>query len=172
MFRQGRYVARRVRGASVIYLLIFMLVRLILLLWRGRSRRDARGRVASAPSLSGRCKVSVMFKMLVDTCVWLDVVKDPRQVPVVGVVEEMIKQKLIELIVPRIVLDEFRQNRGRIANESAKSLSTHFRLVKDAVGKIGGDPTVRSNSFLPPCCPIVRREVESVFAPSQRSRFP
>jgi hypothetical protein len=60
-------------------------------------------------------------------------------VAVVGVVEEMVRLKLVELIVPRIVLDEFRRNRERIAKESAKSLSTHIRLVKDAVDKVGGD---------------------------------
>lgn len=51
----------------------------------------------------------------------------------------MIKQGLVTLIVPRVVLDEFRRNRARIAEDSVKSLSMHFRLVKDAVGKIGGD---------------------------------
>jgi hypothetical protein len=80
-----------------------------------------------------------MFKILVDTSVWLDLVKDPKQVPVVGVVEEMVSQKLIELIVPRVVLDEFRLNRERIANESAKSVSTHVRIVKDAVHRVGGN---------------------------------
>jgi hypothetical protein len=80
-----------------------------------------------------------MFKILIDTCVWLDLAKDQRQVPVIGVVEEMIKLGLVKLIVPRIVLDEFGRNRERIAKESAKSLSAHFRLVKDAIGKIGGD---------------------------------
>lgn len=83
--------------------------------------------------------MSATFKILVDTCVWLDLAKDPKQVAVIGVIEEMVKLKLVELIVPRIVLDEFRRNRERIANESAKSLSTHFRLVKDAVDKVGGD---------------------------------
>jgi hypothetical protein len=80
-----------------------------------------------------------MFKMLIDTCVWLDLAKDPRQVPLLAVVEEMVKAGMVSLIVPRLVLDEFRRNRERIAKESAKSLSAHFRLVKDAVGKIGGD---------------------------------
>jgi hypothetical protein len=80
-----------------------------------------------------------MFRILVDTSVWLDLAKDPRQVPVVGVVEEMVRQKLIERIVPRVVLDEFGLNRERIANESAKSVSTHIRVVKDAVGRVGGD---------------------------------
>jgi hypothetical protein len=43
-----------------------------------------------------------MFRMLIDACVWLDLVKDPRQVPVMGVIEEMVGQKLIEIIVPSI----------------------------------------------------------------------
>lgn len=80
-----------------------------------------------------------MFRMLIDTCVWFDLAKDQRQVSVLGVIEEMVRRGLISLIVPRVVLDEFRSNRERIAKESAKSLSAHFRLVKDAVGKIGGD---------------------------------
>jgi hypothetical protein len=80
-----------------------------------------------------------MFKMLIDTCVWLDIAKDQRQVSVLGAVEEMVKLGIVTLIVPRIVLDEFRRNRERIAKESSKSLSAHFRVVKDAVDKIGGD---------------------------------
>lgn len=84
-------------------------------------------------------RMSFMFKILVDTCVWLDLAKDPKQAPVVGVIEEMVRRKLIELIVPSIVLDEFRRNRQRVANESAKSLASQIRLVKDAVGKVGGD---------------------------------
>ena len=80
-----------------------------------------------------------MFRMLIDTCVWLDLAKDPKQKPVLGVVEELLRLGMVNLIVPRVVLDEFRRNRERIAKESAKSLSTHFRLVKEAVGKVGGD---------------------------------
>lgn len=80
-----------------------------------------------------------MFRFLIDTCVWLDLAKDPKQHPVLGVIEQMVKQKLIELIVPTIILDEFKRNRERIAKDSAKSLSAHFKVVKDAVGKAGGD---------------------------------
>lgn len=77
--------------------------------------------------------------MLIDTCVWLDIARDSKQAPVLSVVEEMIKRGMISLIVPRIVIDEFRRNRDRIIKESTKSLSTHFRLVKEAVGKVGGN---------------------------------
>ena len=77
--------------------------------------------------------------MLIDTCVWLDLAKDPKQATVIGVVEEMVRLGIVTLIVPRFILDEFRRNRERIAKESSKSLSAHFRVVKDAVGKIGSD---------------------------------
>jgi PIN domain len=77
--------------------------------------------------------------MLIDTCVWLDLAKDPKQVSVLGVVEELLRQGMLSLIVPRIALDEFQRNRERVSKDSAKSLSAHFRIVKDAVGKAGGD---------------------------------
>ena len=80
-----------------------------------------------------------MFKMLIDTSVWLDLAKDQKQEPLLGVIEEMLKLGLLTILVPRIVLDEFCRNRGRIAQQAAKGLSTHFRLVKEAVGRVGGD---------------------------------
>jgi hypothetical protein len=89
-----------------------------------------------------------MFSVLVDTCVWLDIAKDPRQAPVLGVVEEMIKKQLVTLIVPHIVLDEFRRNRDRIAADSSRSLATHFRLVKDAVDKVGSGDKRRTQAVL------------------------
>ena len=61
-----------------------------------------------------------MFKLLIDTCVWLDLAKDPKQAPVLDVIDEMMRLDLITLIVPRILLEEFQRNRERIAKESAK----------------------------------------------------
>src|SRR5260370_20004294 len=80
-----------------------------------------------------------MFRMFIDTCVWLDLAKDHQNLPLLGVIEEIVRVGIVTLLVPRIVLDEFERNRDRIAKESTKSLSAHFRLVKEAVGKAGGD---------------------------------
>jgi len=80
-----------------------------------------------------------MFKMLIDTCVWLDLAKDPKQTPVLDVIEELLRREMLSLIVPRVLLDEFRRNRERIAKGSTQSLSTHFRLVKEVIGRVGGD---------------------------------
>lgn len=103
------------------------------------ARRLASTEVGRCSSGTSSDRLPSVFNILIDTCVWLDLAKDTRQAPVVGLVGEMVKQKLVTLIVPSIVIDEFRRNRARIVIESTKSLSSHFRLVKDAVGKIGGD---------------------------------
>lgn len=68
-----------------------------------------------------------MFKILIDTCVWLDLAKDPKQTPVLGVVEELVKLGEVSLIVPRIVLDEFRRNRKRISPSWGRSQPTNAR---------------------------------------------
>ena len=80
-----------------------------------------------------------MFNVLIDTSVWLDLAEDQNQTPLLSVVEDLIKEGLMNLIVPATVITEFRKNRNRVAKSSAKSLSTHFQLVKDAVRKADGD---------------------------------
>jgi hypothetical protein len=80
-----------------------------------------------------------MFKALIDTCVWLDLAKDRGQAPLLDLIDEMIRLEMLGLIVPRIVLEEFKRNKERVAQESSKGLSTHFRLVREAVNKVGGE---------------------------------
>jgi PIN domain len=80
-----------------------------------------------------------MHKILVDTCVWLDMAKDPEQQTLLNVIEELVKRKELTLIVPRIVADEFRRNKERIIKESSQSLSSVFKRVKNVVDKFG-DP--------------------------------
>lgn len=80
-----------------------------------------------------------MFNILIDTCVWLDLAQDQKQTPLLLVVENMVEAGLLRLLVPRIVLEEFGKNRTRVAKASARSLSTQFHQVKEAVIKAGGD---------------------------------
>lgn len=80
-----------------------------------------------------------MHKILVDTCVWLDMAKDPEQQALLNVIEELIKRKELSLIVPRIVVDEFARNKERIIKECSQSLSSAIKRVKDVVSKFS-DP--------------------------------
>jgi hypothetical protein len=81
----------------------------------------------------------MVLRLVVDTCVWLDLAKDYREQPVIGALEDLIKVDEIELIVPQIVLDEFQRNKARVIEEAQRSLQSHFRLVREAVNRFGED---------------------------------
>lgn len=80
-----------------------------------------------------------MFKILIDTCVWLDLAKDYQQQVVLTALEELILQGDVELVLPRTVIDEFDRNKARIIEESNRSLSSTLKRVKEVVEKFG-DP--------------------------------
>lgn len=56
------------------------------------------------------------ISVLIDTCVWLELAKDHREQPVIGALEDLVKDHEVELIVPELVLGEFARARslGRI----------------------------------------------------------
>jgi len=80
-----------------------------------------------------------MFNLLIDTCVWLDLAKDPAQRPLIGMIEELMKMNRLSLILPRTVVTEFDSNKARIIQDSGKSLSAVVKRAKEAVEKFG-DP--------------------------------
>ena len=84
-----------------------------------------------------------MFRILIDTCVWLDLAKDYQQQPILTALEELIRLGDIELVLPRTILDEFARNRERVVEESGRSLSGTLKRVKEAVEKFG-DPGKKS----------------------------
>jgi hypothetical protein len=82
-----------------------------------------------------------MLRLLVDTCVWLDVAKDHRQEQTLSVLEELIRLGDVSLMVPTVVLAEFDRHKARIVDESRRSLSTVFKRVKEAVDRFGDSMT-------------------------------
>jgi hypothetical protein len=86
-----------------------------------------------------------MFRVLIDTSVWLDLAQDQRQAPLIDAIIAMQKDKHLQLLVPRMVLTEFQKNRQRVAERAQRSLSTHFNLVRDAIRKAGGESKQRDN---------------------------
>lgn len=78
-----------------------------------------------------------MFKILIDTCVWLDLAKDYQRQAVLGVLEELVRQKQVSIILPRTVLDEFTRNKARVAEESGRSLSGVLKRAKEVVHRLG-----------------------------------
>lgn len=77
------------------------------------------------------------FHLLIDTCVWLDLAKEYQQQAILTALEELIRQGEITLLLPRIVVDEFARNRGRVIEDASRSLSSTLKRAKEAVEKFG-----------------------------------
>ncbi|MBB2929831.1 PIN domain-containing protein [Paraburkholderia silvatlantica] len=73
--------------------------------------------------------------LLIDTCVWLDLAKDYRQLPLLDAVLAMKESGDLEIILPKILVEEFDRNKDRIISDSKRSLSSHFKLVREAMLK-------------------------------------
>src|SRR5208283_4492247 len=78
-----------------------------------------------------------MLRLLVDTCVWLDMAKDYRHQPTLAALEQLIEANEVALVLPRQTIDEFARNKDRVVRESGKSLSSTFKRVKEAVRQFG-----------------------------------
>jgi hypothetical protein len=79
-----------------------------------------------------------MFKLLIDTCVWLDLAKDAQQRPLLGALEQLVHRGEVSLIVPAIVREEFARNKGRVAAESGRSISGALKRAREIVDHLGG----------------------------------
>lgn len=71
------------------------------------------------------CYADFMFRALIDTSVWLSLARERDGPVVLDIVDEMIRLKMLEIIVPRIVFDEFKRNKERVGQESTRSLNSH-----------------------------------------------
>ena len=78
-------------------------------------------------------------KLLIDTSVWLDLAKDYRLSTVLTGIEELINSRTIELIMPRIVIDEFARNRDKVVEQSRRSFASHIKRVREAVVEFGDE---------------------------------
>lgn len=90
---------------------------------------------ADLPRYAGGMKLH----LLIDTCVWLDLTKDYRQLPLLDALFAMTETDEVVLILPQIVVDEFARNKERVIADSRRSLSSHFKLVREAVTQFATD---------------------------------
>lgn len=78
-----------------------------------------------------------MFKLLIDTCVWLDFAKITKGDKVLGLLEEFLEKEEVALICPEIILSEFDRNKDRIVTNAGKSISSHRKKAKKIVDRHG-----------------------------------
>jgi hypothetical protein len=85
---------------------------------------------------------SSLFKVLIDTCVWLDLAKNYQQQSILTALEELLRLGEVALILPRTVVDEFARNKSHVIEENSRSLSSTLKRTKEAVW-LFGDPKKR-----------------------------
>lgn len=78
-----------------------------------------------------------MFKLLIDTCVWLDIAKDSGQHTLLTALERLVEQRRVELLVPELVISEFSHNKARIVHDTTKGYATTLRRAKELVSEFG-----------------------------------
>lgn len=109
-----------------------------------------------------------MFKLLLDTCVWENLAKDPQQRPLLNVIFELEGSHDLGLIVPRIVLDEFERRKERITKENTRSVSSLLKRMKEIISKHGDgdgkDVTLQQLNFVDNKLPRLGDAVETVVA--------
>jgi len=64
--------------------------------------------------------------------------------PVLYVLEQMIGLNCALLLVPTVVMEEFKRNRPRLVQESVRGLSLALRRARDAAEKFGSKSRKRS----------------------------
>ena len=80
-----------------------------------------------------------MTKMLIDTCVWLDLAKTSKGEKILSLLEEFIRNGEVSIFLPEIVITEFNRNKERVVDSAIKSLSSHFNVVREMVLKHGDE---------------------------------
>jgi predicted nucleic acid-binding protein len=73
-----------------------------------------------------------MFKLLIDTSVWLDLAKPEKEI-MLDLLEDVLNVGEVSLILPRTVLVEFARKREKVIRDGSHHLSDAFKRVKAAV---------------------------------------
>lgn len=89
---------------------------------------------------------AVPVRLLIDTCVWLDIAKDYKDQTLIGAIEDLCAAGEIELLLPRIVVDEFARHKAKIAEEGGRSLAGSLKRAREALYKFG-DPKKRRRAL-------------------------
>ena len=90
-----------------------------------------------------------LYRVLIDTSVWLDMAGSYRAAPLVRALHEMCDNAQLEIIVPDIVREEFSRNKDRVATQSTKALQSHLKSLRYALkGHADQDVAKRAQDVL------------------------
>src|SRR5437899_325094 len=98
---------------------------------------DEPGRRARCPQDGGGAGGGAMLKLLIDTCVWIDLAKDHHQHPFLRSLDALMQEGKLAVMLPPLVLEEFERNKVHIVNTNRSSLSSALKRAKDLLDQHG-----------------------------------
>lgn len=80
-----------------------------------------------------------MVVILCDTCVWLNLAKDPQEKVILDKLAELVTKKKAILLVPEIVITEFQRNKDDIVATLAKRNQNLLKVARELVKAFGDE---------------------------------
>jgi hypothetical protein len=78
-----------------------------------------------------------VLKLLVDTCVWIDLAKDHHQHVFLRALDALLQEGKVAVMLPPLVHEEFERNKGNIVNTNRASLSSALKRAKELLDQHG-----------------------------------
>lgn len=82
---------------------------------------------------------AIKNSLLIDTCVWLDLAKDPSSEPIISALKMLIEKGELALHCPILIQEEFARNKERVAEVATQRLSQEFKRIRKVVDQFGED---------------------------------
>ncbi len=87
-----------------------------------------------------------MLKLLIDTCVWIDLAKDHHQHPILQTLDRLTNEKKVAALVPPLLRQEFERNKGKIVESNRASLSGVLKRAKQVLEQ-HGEPGTKAKAL-------------------------
>jgi hypothetical protein len=82
--------------------------------------------------MSKKPRQSSPVRMLIDPCVWSDLLEDPVTSPLIDALEDLVGSGDVALIVTPLILGEFAQSKARLIGDGKRSVSSTRTHVREA----------------------------------------
>lgn len=98
----------------------------------------AKARKKHKPRYTARVgEQKTIGKVLFDTSVWIDLATEPREQGLMWVLEQVLREKFVELILPETVLEEWNCNREKTLRKERERMISALRTARWAVEQVG-----------------------------------
>jgi len=103
-----------------------------------------------------------VLKLLIDTCVWIDLAKDHHQHTFLRALDALMREGKVAVMLPPLILEEFKRNKVNIVNTNRTSLSSALKRAKDLLDQ-HGQTFDADFEYVPPWSTSNQRLLRSIF---------